>query len=307
MVTSSPSLAHRASTTRIDAGETSLAVSVRGTEHAPTVLLAHGFGQTRHAWESTAARLATAGHRTLAYDARGHGDSGFNDADLPYSATQFTDDLIVLAGEQAEPPVLVAASMGGLFGLLAEARWPGLFRAIVLVDITPRWDTAGVERILRFMTAHPDGFASLDAAADAIAAYLPQRPRKTAEQLQALLRQRADGRWHWHWDPRLVDELAGQDQHAQQQTLLDAAARVRCPMLLISGGRSDLVTPDNINEFLSIAPHAQHVHLPDATHMLAGDDNTTFTATVLHYLDALPPVGTIAASNITEHVTGARP
>ncbi|MBB4655567.1 pimeloyl-ACP methyl ester carboxylesterase [Xanthomonas sp. F14] len=295
------------STSRIDAGETSLAVSVRGADHTPTVLLAHGFGQTRHAWESTAARLAEAGYRALAYDARGHGDSGFNDADLPYSATQFTDDLIVLAGEQAEPPVLVAASMGGLFGLLAEARWPGLFRAIVLVDITPRWDTAGVERILRFMTAHPDGFASLDAAADAIAAYLPQRPRKTAEQLRALLRQRADGRWHWHWDPRLVDELAGQDPHAQQQTLLDAAARTRCPMLLISGGRSDLVTPDTIKEFLSIAPHAQHVHLPDATHMLAGDDNTTFTATVLHYLDALPPVGTIAASNITEHVTGARP
>ncbi|WP_184456829.1 alpha/beta fold hydrolase [Xanthomonas sp. F14] len=307
MVTSSPSLAHRVSTSRIDAGETSLAVSVRGADHTPTVLLAHGFGQTRHAWESTAARLAEAGYRALAYDARGHGDSGFNDADLPYSATQFTDDLIVLAGEQAEPPVLVAASMGGLFGLLAEARWPGLFRAIVLVDITPRWDTAGVERILRFMTAHPDGFASLDAAADAIAAYLPQRPRKTAEQLRALLRQRADGRWHWHWDPRLVDELAGQDPHAQQQTLLDAAARTRCPMLLISGGRSDLVTPDTIKEFLSIAPHAQHVHLPDATHMLAGDDNTTFTATVLHYLDALPPVGTIAASNITEHVTGARP
>ncbi|MFC7521233.1 hypothetical protein ACFQS6_16265 [Xanthomonas populi] len=47
--------------------------------------------------------------------------------------------------------------------------------------------------------------------------------------------------------------------------------------------------------------------LPDATHMLAGDDNTTFTATVLHYLDALHSVGTIAASNITEHVTGARP
>ncbi|WP_164739741.1 alpha/beta hydrolase [Xanthomonas sp. BRIP62411] len=307
MVSSPSSLAHSASSIRITAGDTSLAVSERGAGNAATVLLAHGFGQTRYAWESTAARLADAGYRALAYDARGHGDSGFNDVGLPYSATQFTDDLIVLAGEQAAPPVLVAASMGGLFGLLAEARWPGLFRAIVLVDITPRWDTAGVERILRFMTAHPEGFASLDAAADAIAAYLPQRPRKTAEQLQALLRQRADNRWHWHWDPRLVDELAGQDPHAQQQTLLDAAAQVRCPLLLISGGRSDLVTPDTISEFLSIAPHAQHVHLPDATHMLAGDDNTTFTATVLHYLDALPPVGTTAASNITEHVTGARP
>ncbi|USI99626.1 alpha/beta hydrolase [Xanthomonas prunicola] len=307
MVISPSSLASTASVSSVNAGDAVLAVSLQGAEHAPTVLFAHGFGQTRHAWQSTAATLAQRGYRTLSYDARGHGDSSVNAVDLPYSATQFTDDLIVLAGEQPEPPVLVAASMGGLFGLLAEARWPGLFRAIVLVDITPRWDTTGVERILRFMTAHPDGFASLDAAADVIGVYLPHRPRKTAGQLQALLRQRADGRWHWHWDPRLVDELAGQDAQLQQHALLHAAAQVRCPMLLISGGRSDLVTPANIAEFLSIAPHAQHVHLPDATHMLAGDDNTTFTATVLHYLDALPSVGTIAASNITEHVTGARP
>ncbi|MCL1551364.1 alpha/beta fold hydrolase [Xanthomonas nasturtii] len=307
MVTSSSTLAFSASVSSVNTGDAVLAVSVRGVESAQAVLLAHGLGQTRHAWESTAATLAEAGYRSLSYDARGHGDSSVNAAELPYSATQFTNDLIVLAGEQTEPPVLVAASMGGLFGLLAEARWPGLFRAIVLVDITPRWDTTGVERILRFMTAHPDGFTSLDAAADAIAAYLPHRPRKTTEQLQALLRQRDDGRWHWHWDPRLVDELAGQDAQLQQHALVEAAAQVRCPMLLISGGRSDLVTPANIAEFLSIAPHAQHVHLPEATHMLAGDDNTTFTATVLHYLDALPSVGTIAASNITEHVTGARP
>ncbi|MCL1498501.1 alpha/beta fold hydrolase [Xanthomonas nasturtii] len=307
MVTSPSTLAVSASVSSVNTGDAVLAVSVRGVESAQAVLLAHGLGQTRHAWESTAATLAEAGYRSLSYDARGHGDSSVNAAELPYSATQFTNDLIVLAGEQTEPPVLVAASMGGLFGLLAEARWPGLFRAIVLVDITPRWDTTGVERILRFMTAHPDGFTSLDAAADAIAAYLPHRPRKTTEQLQALLRQRDDGRWHWHWDPRLVDELAGQDAQLQQHALVEAAAQVRCPMLLISGGRSDLVTPANIAEFLSIAPHAQHVHLPEATHMLAGDDNTTFTATVLHYLDALPSVGTIAASNITEHVTGARP
>ncbi|MCD0247616.1 alpha/beta fold hydrolase [Xanthomonas melonis] len=307
MVSSSPTLAEAVIVSSVHAGDVRLAVSVRGPTRAPTVLLAHGFGQTRHAWEATAVALAEAGYRALSYDARGHGDSSANAAQLPYSPAQFTDDLIVLAGEQAEPPVLVAASMGGLFGLLAEARWPGLFRALVLVDITPRWDVTGVERILRFMTAHPDGFVSLDAAADAIAAYLPHRPRKSADQLRALLRPRQDGRWQWHWDPRLVEELAGQDAQMQQHALLDAAAQVRCPMLLISGGRSDLVTPATINEFLSIAPHAQHVQLPDATHMLAGDDNTTFTATVLHYLDALPPVGTIAASNITEHVTGARP
>ncbi len=210
-----------------------------------TVLFAHGFGQTRHAWTATAQSLAAAGYQTLAYDARGHGDSDWNPATLAYHGEQFADDLIVLAGEQPQPPILVAASMGGLFGLLAEARWPGLFSAMVLVDITPRWDTAGVEKILMFMTAHPQGFASLEEAADVISAYLPHRPRKSDASLRALLREDGHGRWRWHWDPRLVAELA-RDSEQHQDALADAARQVRCPVLLVSGGRSTLVTPQTV-------------------------------------------------------------
>lgn len=270
-----------------------------------TVLFAHGFGQTRHAWTATAQALAGAGYQTLAYDARGHGDSDWNPAALAYHGQQFADDLIVLAGEQAQPPVLVAASMGGLFGLLAESRWPGLFAAMVLVDITPRWDTAGVEKILMFMTAHPDGFASLSQAADVISAYLPHRPRKSDASLRALLREDGQGRWRWHWDPRLVAELA-RDSEQHQDALADAARQVKCPLLLVSGGRSSLVTPQTVAEFLALAPHARHVQLPEATHMVAGDDNNAFTATVLDYLDVLPSASAVAQSATTEHVTGAR-
>lgn len=276
----------------------------RSKGRAPSILFAHGFGQTRGAWTGAAAAITRAGYATLSYDARGHGESAWNQADVPYSGDQFTDDLIVIAGEHDRPPVLVAASMGGLFGLVAESRWPGLFSAMVLVDITPRWDTRGVERILAFMTAHPDGFASLEAAADIIAAYMPHRPRKSEDALRALLRPTSTGRWTWHWDPRLVEELA-RDSEQHQSAIADAARRVECPVLLVSGGRSDLVTPQTISEFLSLVPHAQHVHLPDATHMVAGDDNNAFTAAVLNYLDALPSVSAAASSAITEHVNGA--
>lgn len=282
-----------------------LGVSRSGPGRRGTVLFAHGFGQTRHAWTATAQALLAAGYQTLAYDARGHGDSDWNADALPYHGEQFADDLIVLAGEQPQPPILVAASMGGLFGLLAEARWPGLFSAMVLVDITPRWDTAGVERILAFMTAHPQGFESLTQAANVISAYMPHRPRKSESSLRALLREDGHGRWRWHWDPRLVAELA-RDSEQHQDALAEAARQVKCPVLLVSGGRSTLVTPQTVAEFLALVPHARHVQLPEATHMVAGDDNNAFTATVLDYLDVLPSASAVALSATTEHVTGAR-
>ncbi|MDR1075598.1 MAG: alpha/beta hydrolase [Xanthomonadaceae bacterium] len=266
------------------AGESRIADTTDGIQ----VLFAHGFGQTHRAWTTSALALARHGFPNLAFDARGHGESDRNPPGLVYSWDQMIDDMIVLAGEVAHPPLLVGASMGGLIALMAEARWPGLFRAIVLVDVTPRWEQSGLERILAFMTACPEGFDSLDHAADVIAAFMPhRRERKSTRSLQSLLRQEADGRWRWHWDRRLVDELA-RDSAAHQDIIVEAARAVKCPLLLISGGRSELVSQRTTEEFRSLAPHAQHMHLPEATHMVAGDDNDAFTRSILEYLDRLP-------------------
>jgi pimeloyl-ACP methyl ester carboxylesterase len=264
-----------------------------------TLLFTHGFGQTRGAWQRSGMALAAEGYAGLSYDARGHGESARNPADLPYTGEQLADDLIIVAGEQIQPPVLVGASMGGLFGMIAEARWPGLFRAMILVDITPRWEEAGLQRILGFITAFPQGFDSLEHAADVIAAYLPhRRSRKNPEELRELLREGSDGRWRWHWDARLIDDLV-RDCTQHQDGIAEAARALRCPVLLISGGRSDLVSARTVEEFQSLVPHAQHAHLPQATHMLAGDDNDTFTATVLEYLAGLPAAPSPDAATIS--------
>ena len=80
---------------------------------SPGLLLAHGFGQTRQAWLGTQRRLAQSGRASLAWDLRGHGQSGRNPADLPYRGEQFVDDVVLAASALGAGPVLVGASMGG--------------------------------------------------------------------------------------------------------------------------------------------------------------------------------------------------
>jgi pimeloyl-ACP methyl ester carboxylesterase len=275
-----------------------LALEAHGEAGQPELLFAHGFGQTRQAWAASTRQLAQAGFHCLSFDARGHGESGH----LPggdYHMDQFVDDLTRLARAQAAPPILVGASMGGLLGLVAAAEVrPAPFRALVLVDITPRWESAGVERILGFMQAHPDGFADYAQAAEQIAAYLPpQRQRKSEQQLRPLLRKGSDGRLRWHWDPALLAGLLDESERYQPR-LLAAAARVEVPVLLLSGGRSDVVSRETVQEFLQLVPHAEHIELAQASHMLAGDANDAFTGAIVSFAERL---------TLTERVLGSDP
>ncbi len=107
----------------------------------------------------------------------------------------------------------------------------------------------------------------------------------------------------------MVDELA-RDSERHQDDIAAATRTVQCPLLLVSGGRSDLVSERTVADFLELAPHARHVQLADATHMLAGDDNDRFTATVLEYLaelDRTEGTGRSAVQGAHAPVNGANP
>lgn len=285
---------------RFPVADICLAVETRHSDGSPTVLFAHGFGQTRGAWSAAATALARRGCCCVTFDSRGHGESD-RVASGAYHLEQFADDLLRLARAQSQPPILVGASMGGLLALLlaGEVR-PAPFAALVLVDITPRWEAAGVERILAFMQACPEGFADYAEAAERIATYQPQRHgRKTEEQLRPLLRKGGDGRLHWHWDPALLAAVA-RDGERYQARLKAAAAQINVPVLLLSGARSDVVSRATINEFLQLVPQAQHVQLPDATHMLAGDANDAFTSEVARFVSGLAASDACAPAGATQ-------
>ena len=269
---------------KTDAG-LNLVADAWGTPDAPPVLLLHGGGQTRHAWGGTARMLASQGRYAVALDMRGHGHSDWA-VDGDYYIDAFVADLHSVLCHFTQRPVLVGASLGGITSLLAEGEaLESVCAGLVLVDITPRAEPEGVKRIRDFMTSRPDGFASLDEAADAVAAYLPHRPRpKNLHGLAKNLRLRDNGRYYWHWDPQL---MVDNNRRRDADRLLNAARALTVPTLLVRGKLSDVVSDATQAEFLEAVPHAKHVDVSGAGHMVAGDQNDAFSKGILEFLASL--------------------
>ena len=258
-----------------------------GDPEHPPVLLLHGGGQTRHAWAGTAISLARRGWYAIAVDQRGHGDSDWAD-DGDYDRTTFADDVIAMARTLSRPPVLVGASLGGMSSLLAIHRHDGvLASALVMVDIATRMEVRGLERIFEFMRGAPDGFADLEEAADAVAAYNPHRPRpKDLSGLRKNLRLGDDGRWRWHWDPRFLAGKEPAEPPRQHGDIDEAAAGLALPTLLVRGRMSDILSEEGARVFLEQVPHARFADISEAGHMVAGDRNDVFCDAVLEFLES---------------------
>jgi pimeloyl-ACP methyl ester carboxylesterase len=256
----------------------------------PPVIFLHGGGQTRHSWGATARRVAERGWQTLLLDARGHGDSGWSDVG-DYRLESFAHDLQLVIGQLDRQPFLVGASLGGLTSILVAGELaPGAARGVVLVDIVPDMEETGARRIGAFMVEHAEtGFSSIDEAAEAVAAYNPHRAKPTdAGGLRKNLRER-DGRFYWHWDPRFMIGNAGSgpSEILDVDRLHTATERMVAdvPVMLVRGRVSDLVTAEKAAEFCARFPAVEYVDVSDAGHMVAGDRNDAFTASVIQFLD----------------------
>ena len=262
-----------------------LVADAYGDPQHPPVILSHGGGQTRHSWGGTAEALARRGWYAVAYDHRGHGESAWCEQGL-YDLAHFALDMACLARSFAQPPVIVGASLGGLSAMLGAGEiQQSMFRAIVLVDVTPKLNFDGVMRIFDFMHEHIEsGFASLEEAADAISRYTGRPRRADTSGLRKNLRER-NGRFYWHWDPNFFAPRKDGPQNPER--VVNAARSITLPVLLIRGRASDVVTEEQVEEFLQLIPHARYVDVEKARHMVAGDRNDIFTDAVLSFLTEL--------------------
>ena len=256
------------------------------------ILVLHGGGQTRHAWEESCEHLGGLGYDVVALDLRGHGESEWS-AEQAYGLADFAADVVAVIPQLGyQRTALLGFSLGGLASLHLTARRPELTSVLMLVDVAPRLEDAGVQRIRDFMTRH-ESFASLDEVVDALREYNPNRPPDSIrpESLLRNLRRRADGRYEWHYDryfrtPRSEAEMADRTRIAglTHAELLDDARRISCPTLVVRGAMSDVLSEEGVAELLAIIPGSESALVEKAGHQVAGDRNDAFLTAITPFL-----------------------
>jgi non-heme chloroperoxidase len=274
------------------ADDVAIAGDTWGDPDGPLVVLQHGGGQTRHAWKGAGETLGAAGYHAVAFDARGHGDSGWS-ADGEYLADDMVADLIaVVRALGGGRPILVGASMGGGTSLIAAGEGHLEAAALVLVDMAPRIEPEGSAKIQAFMDQKPEGFDTLEEVAAAIANYQPHRKRpRNLDGLAKNVRLGANGKYVWHWDP--ARRRSRHNMAAYRERLAKAADGLALPTLLVRGGLSDVLSEAGARSFLEQVPHAEYVNVENAAHMVAGDRNDIFADSVIEFLRRVVPPRTV--------------
>jgi len=255
-----------------------------GASAAPPVLCLHGGGQTAYMYEELGSALRDRYH-VLAPDLPWHGDSDPIDdmgrqtlaASIPPLMAEFGFDR---AG-------FVGASLGGIVSLTLAAARPELIAAIALIDIGHRLEDEGVNRIIEFMTRR-ESFASLDEAAEEVAEYLPHRKAVKPENLRRNLRQRPDGRWEWKHSYGRRMRTEGPPAGGWRELMAGLeheVTRLTCPVLVLRGAASDVLSDEGAEEVAALIPDARLGKIGSAGHHAAGDNPESTVGLVRGFLD----------------------
>jgi pimeloyl-ACP methyl ester carboxylesterase len=265
----------------------------RDAARAETVLLLHGLTQQSHAFDAVAARLARR-HRCLALDLRGRGESGW----VPgtYAIPRYVLDVVALLDRLGLPAVhLLGTSLGGLIGLSLAGAAPARLRSLALNDIGPDIDPRGAARVAAYASTVPEGFPDLAGAVAWATEQYPwlagRSPEAVLDQIRWAVRREPGGRWRLKFDPEIgrtprpppeVARVAGQAWWAALEAL-------RCPVLLVRGGESDILSAETAAAIQARQPRLSRVDVPGVGHAPTLTEPAVVDALDAFYLAERPP------------------
>jgi pimeloyl-ACP methyl ester carboxylesterase len=255
------------------------------------LLCVHGLTRTGRDFDTLAQRLARE-YRVVCPDVVGRGASDWLLNPAFYTVPQYVGDMVTLIA-RLRPHTLhwVGTSMGGLIGIVlaGSAALSARMRAVqgrgpahlpdtalrvdklVLNDVGPRLQSAALARIGQYVGQELE-FGSFEDAVMYLRQVSADFGVHTDEQWRDLARHvftQRGGRWVKHYDLGLAAPFAVQDDAtlaAGERLLWQSYEAIDCPILLMRGARSDLLSSASAQEMTRRNPRARLVEVPDVGH-----------------------------------------
>lgn len=252
----------------VQCGQLEVHLTCWGDQHAPAVVLWHGLTRTGRDFDELAQTLAK-DYFVLCPDTPGRGLSQWSlSPEVDYVLPRYVEVAHQLLNAfKINQCIWVGTSMGGLIGMLLAAETDTPVRALLVNDVGPELPAEALQRIRDYIAIQPV-FDSLTELEQWIQAVYVTFGKNTAEFWRRMAitssRRLPDGRYTLHYDPALVKAFRLAEGNAQ--ALWPQWQAIRCPLMVVRGAVSDLLSASLLEAMQKAQPQAHCVTLADVGH-----------------------------------------
>ena len=255
------------------AGLHNMAYKEWGDPKNPAVLLCvHGVTRVSDDFDALAAVMSDR-YRVICPDVVGRGRSSWLTNPQAYQLPQYVSDMVTLIARLDVTQVdWFGTSMGGLIGMGVAALKDNPIRKMMLNDIGPTINFAALMRIAQYMgkeVRFPTFEAGVDYIRTIAAPFGPHSDEQWNKLAGDVLRQQKDGQWSRHYDPAIAQAFSTftEENAAQSEAALWAIYdAIQCPVLLVRGSESDLLSRETADLMTQRGPRAALTELAGIGH-----------------------------------------
>jgi len=255
------------------AGLHQMAYKEWGDPANPAVLVCvHGVTRVSDDFDKLAAALCDR-YRVICPDVVGRGRSSWLANPQFYQLPQYVSDMVTLIARLDVPQVdWFGTSMGALIGMGLAALKDSPVRRMLMNDVGPALNFTALTRIGQYMGSEVR-FDNFEQGRDYIrtiaAPFGPHSAEEWDKLARDVLRQEADGTWIRHYDPALslaFKSMTAESAAQGEAALWAAYDAIRCPVLLVRGSESDLLTRETAAQMTRRGPRAELAELAGIGH-----------------------------------------
>ena len=239
-----------------------------GNPSKPPLVCIHGLSGNAHNFDALAPHLIN-DHHVMAIDVRGRGDSEWGPPG-EYAPPIYVSDLaLMLEALELERVTLIGTSMGGIISMIFAGGYPGRVDRLVLNDIGPDINPAGLKRITDYFTDAPTDFKDLAEVAAYHRANYPYLAATPEPELIEIVRWSVkptdDGRLTWKIDPA-VRNIPRAGTAARSMDMWVPYARITARTMVIRGADSDILAHDTAERMCRVLPGTKLAEIPGVGH-----------------------------------------